>query len=215
MRTLTEWEVKIFLEAASSSPYYPVYYTAISSGLRQAELCGLRWRDLDLDKLSISVSHVLLKRRGVAQFMQPKTSQSRRRVTMTDNLAKFLKDHKASKETLYWRLAGKPLPLDSPVFGFLDKPCDPSILSHNFATIAKRAGLEGVRFHDLRHTFASLMLMKGAPAKVISEALGHTSVAFTMQTYAHVLSGMQEKAMELLNEILPEGARQTGTFLAP
>jgi len=135
---------------------------------------------------------------------------------MTPKLALYLKEYKAEKETLYWRVAGKPLPLDSLVFGFLNKPCDPSMLSHDFAIMAKKAGIEGVRFHDLRHTFASLMLMKGAPAKVISEALGHASVAFTLQTYAHVLSGMQEKAMELLNDVMPEGvSKQTGTIMAP
>ncbi len=216
MRTMTEWEASIFLEASSSSHCYPVYYTAISTGLRQAELCGLRWRDLDLDLLSLSVNQTLYKRRGVCEVNPPKTQHSRRRVSLTPKLALFLKDYKAEKETQYWRVAGKPLPLDSFVFGFLNKPCDPSMVSHDFAIIAKKAGIEGVRFHDLRHTFASLMLMRGAPAKVISECLGHASVAFTLQTYAHVLSGMQEKAMELLNEVLPEGVKkQTGTFLTP
>ena len=69
----------------------------------------------------------------------------------------------------------------------------------------KRVGLEHVRFHDLHHTFASIMLMKGAKPKVISEALGHASVAFTMDTYSHILSGMQEEAMALLDEALPAG----------
>jgi len=208
MRTLTEWEVQIFLEAASGSYYYPVYYTAISTGLRQSELCGLRWRDLDLDLLSLSVNQVLYKRRGICIVNPPKTQHSKRRVSLTPKLALFLKDYQAERETLYWQLAGKPLPLDSFVFGLPGKPCDPSMLSHDFAIIAKKAGLEGVRFHDLRHTFATLMLMRGAPAKVISEALGHASVAFTLQTYAHVLSGMQEKAMALLDEVLPAGVNK-------
>jgi len=138
---------------------------------------------------------------------------------MTENLARFLKEYKSAQETLYWRVndwqINKPLPLDYFVFGFLDKPCDPSMLSHDFAIIARKAGLVGVRFHDLRHTFASLALERGAPAKVVSEALGHASVAFTLQTYAHVLSGMQERAMELLNDALPEGILQTGTKLTP
>jgi len=207
MKTLTKWEASIFLEAASSSPYYPVYYAAISTGLRQAELCGLRWRDLDLDELSISVSQVLYKRRGVCEVRPPKTSHSRRQIKLTPKLALFLREYRAEKETLYWRVAGKPLPLDSLVFGFLDKPCDPSMLSHNFAIIAKKAGIEGVCFHTLRHSAASLMLERGAPAKVVSEMLGHASVAFTLQTYAHVLSGMQEAAMELLNEVLPVGVK--------
>ena len=208
MRTLTEWEVQILLEAASDGYYYPVYYTAISTGLRQSELCGLRWRDLDLHLLSLSVNQILYKRRGICEVKPPKTQHSRRRVSLTPKLALFLKDYQAERETLYWQLAGKPLPLDSFVFGLLGKPCDPSMLSHDFAIKAKKAGLEGVRFHDLRHTFATLMLMRGAPAKVISEALGHASVAFTLQTYAHVLSGMQEKAMALLDEVLPAGVNK-------
>jgi len=71
--------------------------------------------------------------------------------------------------------------------------------------MARQAGLKGVRFHDLRHTFASLMLLRGAKPKVISEALGHSSVAFTMDTYSHIIEGMQSDAMELLDEVLPPG----------
>jgi integrase len=90
------------------------------------------------------------------------------------------------------------------------KPLVPCTLTHNFSRIARAAGLESVRFHDLRHTFASLMLLRGAKPKVISEALGHASVAFTMDTYSHIISGMQEDAMELLNEVLPSGVTRSG-----
>ncbi len=71
--------------------------------------------------------------------------------------------------------------------------------------LARKAGLNNVRFHDLRHTFASLMLMRGERAKVISEALGHASVAFTMDVYSHIIGGMQEDAMRLLDEVMPAG----------
>jgi len=71
--------------------------------------------------------------------------------------------------------------------------------------IVKRAGLEHVRFHDLRHTFASLALLRGAKPKVISEALGHSSVAFTMDVYSHIIEGMQSEMMALLDEVLPSG----------
>ena len=84
-------------------------------------------------------------------------------------------------------------------------PIDPCVLPHAFTRIARQAGLEGVRFHDLRHTFASLMLLRRAKPKVISEALGHASVAFTMDTYSHIIEGMQEDAMALLDEVLPLG----------
>ncbi len=201
MRTLTPAEVETLLETAKDNHYYPVIYTAVSTGLRQAELLGLRWRDIDLDMASISVSQVLYKRQGVCQFKEPKTAHSRRRVSMTPKLALFLRDYK-----LECQLSGKALTFDSLVFSNSEgKPLDPGVLSHDFARIVKRAGLEHLRFHDLRHTFASLMLLRGAKPKVISEALGHSSVAFTMDTYSHIISGMQEDAMALLDEVLPAG----------
>lgn len=83
------------------------------------------------------------------------------------------------------------------------KPLNPSSLNREFRRIVKKAGLENVRFHDLRHTFASLMLLRGAKPKVISEALGHASVGFTMDVYSHIIEGMQSDAMALLDEVLP------------
>lgn len=205
MRTLTPGEVEVLFESATGNYYYPVIYTAVSTGLRQAELLGLRWRDIDLDMLSISVSQVLYKRRGVCQFKEPKTSHSRRRVAMTPKLALFLREYKAERERLYREL-GRQLTLDDLVFtGVEGKPIDPCALSHAFGRMTAQAGLEGVRFHDLRHTFASLMLLRGAKPKVISEALGHSSVAFTMDVYSHIIEGMQEDAMALLDEVLPPG----------
>jgi len=83
------------------------------------------------------------------------------------------------------------------------KPLNPPSLSREFRRIVKRAGLENVRFHDLRHTFASLMRLRGAKPKVISEALGHASVAFTMDVYSHIIEGIQSDDMALMAEVLP------------
>ncbi|MFC1987184.1 tyrosine-type recombinase/integrase [Chloroflexota bacterium] len=77
--------------------------------------------------------------------------------------------------------------------------------SDHHSRIAIQVGLNGVRFHDLRHTLASLMLLRGAKPKVISEALGHSSVGFTLDVYSHIIEGMQEDAMALLDEVLPAG----------
>jgi len=208
MRTLTPDEVEVLFENAQDNYYYPVIYTAVSTGLRQAELLGLRWRDVDLDFLSILVCQVLYKRRGICQFKEPKTAHSRRRVAMTPKLALFLREYRAERERLYQQL-GKRLTLDDLVFASSEgKPIDPCVLTHAFTRLARQAGLGGTRFHDLRHTFASLMLLRGAKPKVISEALGHSSVAFTMDVYSHIISGMQEDAMALLDEVLPAGVNK-------
>jgi integrase len=204
MKTLTPAEVERLLDVAKDSYYYAVIYTAVSSGLRQAELLALRWRDLDLNLLSISVNQTLYKKAGQTIFKEPKTAHSRRRVRMTPKLALFLKDYKASREVFYLEL-DKVLNLDSLVFtAITGEPLHPNVISHGFHRLALRAGLKGVRFHDLRHTFASLMFLRGAKPKVISEALGHASVAFTMDVYSHIIEGMQEDAMMLLDEVLPE-----------
>jgi len=147
---------------------------------------------------------VLYKRRGFCIFKEPKTSGSSRRVCMTPKLACFLREYKREREILYLEL-GCILSLDDLVFTNIDgKPVDPCYL---FARIIEQSGLGRVRFHDLRHTFASIMLLRGAKPKVISEALGHSSVAFTMDVYSHIIGGMQEEAMALLNEVMPEGVR--------
>ncbi|MFC2068281.1 site-specific integrase [Chloroflexota bacterium] len=153
MRTLIPSKVEVLFNVAQDSFYHPVYYTAVSSGLRQAELLGLRWRDIDLDLHSISVNRVLYKRRGVCEVKEPKTAHSRRRISMTPKLALYLREYRLEREKLYLEL-GLKFTLDSLVFAYPDgRPLDPSMLSHDFARIAKQAGLAGVRFHDLRHTF--------------------------------------------------------------
>lgn len=204
MRTLDPSEANTLIEASEGSHYYAIIYTALSTGLRQAELLALRWRDLDLGIIpSVSVNRVLYKRRGVCVFKEPKTSHSRRLVAMTPKLAAFLRDYRNELKSLY-REFGKELTLDDLVFSNVEgKPLNPSSLNREFSRILKRAGLENVRFHDLRHTFASLMLLRGAKPKVISEALGHASVGFTMDVYSHIIQGMQSEAMALLDEVLP------------
>lgn len=106
---------------------------------------------------------------------------------MTPKLALYLGEYKAEREWHYKEL-GRQLGLDDLVFtSMAGKPIDPGVVSHTFARIAIQVGLNGVRFHDLRHTFTSLMLLRGAKPKVISEALGHSSVDFTLDVYSHII----------------------------
>ncbi len=207
MRTLTPEEVAVLFNAARDSIYYPIIYTAVNTGLRQAELLGLRWRDVDLELLSISVSQTLYKRRGVCHFQEPKSEHSRRRLDMSPRLGLFLRDYKAQREAQR-TLLGQPLSGNDLVFSSIDgRPMDPGTLTHSFARIVRQRGLSGVRFHDLRHTFASLMLLGSIHPKIVSEMLGHASVAFTLDVYSHVIPGMQKAAIRVLDEILhPEVA---------
>jgi integrase len=205
MKTLAPEEVSQLLGAAKGTPYHPVIYVAVNTGLRQAELLGQQWRDLDLDLASLSVTQVLYKRKGVCQFKEPKSSGSRRRLDLSPSLALFLRQYRVEREAERL-LLGKPLGKDDLVFSNVDgTPMDPGTLTHNFARIARKAGLPGTRFHDLRHTFASLMLLAGVHPKIVSEMLGHSSVAFTLDTYSHVIGGLQRAAMRRLDEVLQPG----------
>lgn len=205
MSTLSAFEVSMLLESAQASDYYPVIYTAISTGLRRNELLALRWRDIDLDMLAISVSRTLYKGKGRIEFKEPKTSHSRRRVAMTPKLALYLREYKAERESLYLHL-GAPLTLDDLVFTNAkhNGPIDPSVLTHTFGRIVLRAGL-AIRFHDLRHSYASLMLAAGIHPKIVSEALGHSTVAITLDIYSHITPGLQEAAAKQLDTMLPVG----------
>jgi integrase len=217
MHTLSPDEVQTLMEGARSNYYYPVIYMAVSTGLRRNELLALRWRDVDMDLMTISVTRSMYKGQGQVRFQDTKTRYSRRRVSMTPKLALFLRDYKRERQNLYLEL-GNVLGLDDLVFANADcRPIDPSVLTHNFGRIVRRAGL-GVRFHDLRHTCASLMLLAGVHPKIVSEMLGHSTVAITLDTYSHVTPGLQDAAARRLDEVLPEGvsaSNRASTGVAP
>ena len=122
-------------------------------------------------------------------------------------LALFLREYKTERELLSLEL-GKVLSLNDLVFADIDgKPIDPSTLTHNFGRIVRQAGLS-CRFHDLRHTFATLMMTNGVHPKIVYEALGHSTVAITLDIYSHVTPGLQEAATKQLDSMLPVGVAQ-------
>lgn len=145
---------------------------------------------------------MLYKRQGICQFREPKSEHSRRRLDLSPSLALFLRQYRTDKQAERL-LLGNPLSENDLVFSNVDgKAMDPGTLTHNFARIAKKAGLSGTRFHDLRHTFASLMLLVGIHPKIVSEMLGHSTVAFTLDVYSHVSKGLGKAAMKRLDEVL-------------
>ena len=208
-RTLNQGEVAMLLEAAKDSYYYPVIYMAISTGLRRNELLALQWRDIDILSMTISVNHSLYKGNGKIELREPKSENSRRQVAMTPQLANYLNEYRAERELRYCMM-GRILSLDDFVFGDpAGQPIDPSVLSHNFGRIVKKAGL-CVRFHDLRHSCATLMLGAGVHPKIVQEMLGHSSIQITLDTYSHTVPGMQRAAAEQLGSLLPSGVVSGG-----
>jgi len=212
MTTLVPEDVPQFLEAAHETPYYVLFYTALYTGMRLGELLGLRWCDVDLDMASLSVVQALYKRSGVCKMIKPKSSHSRRRIALSPSLALLLRDHKGEQQTQ--RILLGKLPVDSGLaFSHLDgKPLDPGVVSHTFGKVLRKAGLPHIRFHDLRHTHATLLLKGGVHPKIVSERLGHANIGITIDTYSHVLPGLQERVAEQFDNLV--GRKNVGKMSA-
>jgi len=209
MVTLEPENVHIFLNAAHDTPYYVPFYTALYTGLRRSELLGLRWRDVDLDLATLSVVQTLhhVPKKGYI-FKEPKTKRSRRLVDLSPSLALLLRGHRANQE-LEKKLLGRMLIPDDLVFCYPDgTPLPPNSVTKAFHKLAKSLGMSRIRLHDLRHTHATLMLSQGVHPKVVSERLGHSSVAITLDTYSHVLPGIQAAAARRFDEGLQKVAEK-------
>ncbi|MCP4607535.1 MAG: site-specific integrase [Planctomycetes bacterium] len=205
MNTLDPSEVRRLLDVSSSSTYGAVIFLALYTGMRRGEILGLRWSDVDLKNRTISVTQTLtyLKGKGLV-FGEPKTAYSRRLVTLPSDAAALLAGLRVKqKEQL--QESGGQWEESCLVFGNTNgKPVHPDSVTKSFGKIIKRSGLPHVRFHDLRHTHATLMLKQGVHPKIVSERLGHASVNITLDTYSHVLPNMQEEAALAFEEVLAD-----------
>ena len=203
MATLDTKDIQTFLEAASRSRYGPVFFLALYTGLRRGELLGLRWSAVDLEAGTLSVTQTLIRLTGVGLMaVEPKTPRSRRLVSLPPSAAALLSGLRVKQKDERQELGLKWNESDL-VFSRPDRsPIDPDTITHAFAGIVKKAGLPSIRFHDLRHTHATLMLKQGVHPKIVSERLGHASIAITLDTYSHVLPGLQERAALGFEEML-------------
>ena len=189
-----------------------MYFTAVYTGLRRGELLGLRWCDVDLDLGVLSVVQTLhVLNGGELIFREPKTRSSRRTVALSPSLAIMLREHKVKRGAEHLLATGKPLSPTDLVFSHADgSPYNPDSVGQRFRNIIKKLGLQGTRLHDMRHAHATLMLRQGVHPKIVSERLGHSSVNITLDTYSHVLPGLQEAAALRFEEGL-----QTASEKAP
>jgi len=208
MQIMNESDIHIFLEYAKDTPYYPIFYLALFTGMRRSELLALRWSDIDLLLYQLSVVRTMHQlHTGKVIFGQPKTGKSRRVVNLSPSTALVLKEHWDQQVKMRQSL-GLTLTDDDLVFCQHDgKPWLPDSITHAWARLAKRIGLKGIRLHDARHTHASLMLKQGVHPKIVQERLGHASITITLDTYSHVAPGLQQAAANRFDDIVIQGKK--------
>ncbi len=188
MKILPLESLGAFFEEARRSGVFELYYIDLATGLRRGELLGLKWSDIDLDKGIIHVRRQILRQNGKVIEAPLKTKNSYRSIAIGADAIKVLKGMEQKDEYVF----------PSPYGG----PMSPDSVLHMLQRVLKRAGLERIRFHDLRHTFSVLALQNGVDVKTLSSMLGHYSAGFTLDTYAHVTSSMQKQAANAVGSFL-------------
>lgn len=190
LRVPTATETRSLLEAARGGVYEVPLLLAATTGLRRGEVLGLRWSAIELDAGVARVVSTLQKVGGEVRFVAPKTDRSRRTVSLPPSAVQVLRRHRKEQAERRLLLGAAWRDLDLVVDRGDGEHLDPDTFSHGFGRLATSVGLPKARLHDLRHAFATTLLVAGVHPKVVSEALGHASVAFTMDTYQHVLPTM-------------------------
>ncbi len=208
VRTWTREELDTFLADLAGDRLFPMWRLAAWTGMRRGEVCGLTWRDVDLEAGTITVqrARVTVKSADVRES-KPKTAKGRRQVELDEETRAALHAWQDRQKAEREEWPGE-WPAHHLVFTLQDgSALHPDFLSRAFRAHVKRAELPTVRLHDLRHTHATLMLAAGVPVKVVSERLGHSTVAFTMEVYQHVLPGMQRAAVQNLADAKTKAGR--------
>lgn len=195
-------EARAFLEAARHDDLEALYKLALSTGLRQGELLGLSWEDVDLEKAELRVNHALQRYGGALHLVPPKTAKSRRSVPILALAVAALRELRSRQRDERLR-AGSLWHETGLVFTTRrGTPIEPRNATRSFKRLLARAGLRPMRFHDLRHSCATLLLVQGVSPRVVMEILGHSQINVTMNTYSHVLPSLQREAAARLDELL-------------
>lgn len=199
---LSPADVRRVLNAAEGSRYKPVFELLVNTGMRRGEALALRWGDVDFKKSLIRVRGTLVRIDGALVVQEPKTKRSRRAIHMSAQTAAILKSVKRRQAADRLKAANQWRGTDFVFTTELGEPCDPRNALRALEAAAKRAKVDGIGLHTLRHTAASVMLSNGVPLKVVSDILGHSSVAITGDIYGHVAPDVSADAMSVLDKAL-------------
>ena len=192
MQFLSEDEIHRVLDIAEQEypDFYPLLITAIYSGMRRGEILGLTWDCINFTESTISVKHSMYK----GKLTTPKTKNSIREIQVPSKVMKVLKQYKTQRvennlNLVFTQQNGKPIDADN-------------LIKRRFHKILKKADVKQIRFHDLRHTYASLLISKDLNFKYIQKQMGHSSFEVTMNTYAHLMPEVYEKSKIAIDELI-------------
>ena len=211
MAVWTVEQTGAFLDAATRDRLYPLLHLIADRGLRRGEAVGLRWEDVDLGARSMQISQQVVQLGWATEIGAPKTDSGARTVSLDQGTAEVLRRWRRIQED-EMRVPGDRWAETGYVFTREDgTPVHPDLASDGFQRLLRTARLPPIRLHDLRHTAASLALQAGVPMKVVSEQLGHSSLAITADTYTSILPGVAKAAAEAVAAVMPRRPGLGGT----
>ncbi len=201
---MSQEQARILLAAARGDRLEALYVLAVSAGLRQGELLGLRWQDVDLESGTLSVRRQLTRsKENGLRFTELKSKKSRRSIRLATSAIEALRRHRSAQNEERLRLGRLWKDQDLVFANRTGAPLDVgNLTNYSFRPLLERAELPRIRFHDLRHTCATLLLSRNVNPKIVQEMLGHANISETMDTYSHVLPSMQETAVSAMEEAL-------------
>jgi len=202
MQAFDESQTATLLGAVDGHRLYAPVLLAVTTGMRRGEILGLRWKDVDLQAATLAVRQSLQTTREGLSFKAPKTKKGRRSISLGPTAIDGLRRHRAGQAKVRLALGAAYQDNDLVCARPDGAPTDPGEVSKGFAALVRQIGLPPIRFHDLRHTHATALMRAGVPPKVVSERLGHSSVGITLNTYSHVMPGMQEDAAQKVDATL-------------
>ncbi len=195
-RILDDGQLERFMEKIRDDPlWHDLFYTELTTGLRRGELCGLKWEDFHEESGTLMIRRTVHKEKGgVLTTWDTKTTAGTRKIVLPPSTAELLKKRRAATKS-EWIFPNPVKP---------ELPIDPSSAYRHLKTLLNQTGLPDIRFHDLRHTFATHALTSGVDAKTLSGILGHTNASFTLDTYTHTTGDMQKRASEIVDGFLTD-----------
>lgn len=204
MQILTYEQAQRFLEAAKGDPLETLYIVALTTGMRQGKLLGLQWKDINFTNGILQVKRKIARIGGKGfVFSEPKTAKSRRNITLTPLAIEGLKQHRIHQNEQRLLAGPEWEDYDLVFCNSVGKPIEVGNMTRrSFRPILQKAGLPIIRFHDLRHSCASLLLFLGVHPKVVQELLGHSQISLTLDIYSHAFPSLQTEAALRLNDLL-------------